>query len=510
MGRGVHTAIAGICAALALILPATSFASTSAAGHLRMATDSNADFSNLSLTSQRQGYVILNAWQTDKLQQIKAANPDVKVLVYKNLSASIASSNNGYRSTGVSYQQADSQHPDWFLKNTSGQHFTFNDYGYLWAMDVGSPSYQQAWADNVISELQKSGWDGVFMDDTNTTVKYHYDPSKIAKYPTDSRWQAATQSALAYIGPHVQAAGKLAVANVGSWGEYPSVGRSWLQYLSGAMDEMFVKWGTAAGSGYADQTRWSTQLDSLKYAQQHGKDFLAVTHSASGDSAAACYGWATVLLGAQGRADYSMAPNYTTETWFPEYESDIGQPTGPESTDANGIHRRVFTNGIVVVNPTASRLAANLNGTYSGSGLSQVSSVTVAPHSGYVLTGSAGGDGSSGGSTTTTVTHTPRQGGGKVKGAVLGRSTSARVATGSTLSRGQVRLRLDRKRHGHWRPARPARTTRLSSDGRFGEGLRGFGGPKLRPGTYRVRARYLGSGSARPSTSRFRKFQLRG
>jgi putative glycosyl hydrolase-like family 15 (GHL15) protein len=389
MGRGVHIATAVLWGALALVLPATSFASSSAAGHLRMATDSNADFSNLSLTAQRHGYVILNAWQTDKLQQLKAANPDVKVLVYKNLSASIASSNAGYRSTGVSYQQADSQHPEWFLKNASGQHFHFNDYGYLYAMDVGSPSYQQAWAGNVISELQGNGWDGVFMDDTNTTMKYHYDPAKIAKYPTDSRWQAATQSALAYIGPHVQAAGKLAVANLGSWGEYPSVGRSWLQYLSGAMDEMFVKWGSAAGSGYADQTRWSIQLESLKYAQQQGKDFLAVTHSSSGDAAAARYGWATVLLGAQGGADYSLAPDYTTETWFPEYDYEIGDPSGPESTDPNGVHRRVFTSGIVVVNPTSGQLTANLNGTYSGSGLSQVSSLSLAPHSGYVLSGTA-------------------------------------------------------------------------------------------------------------------------
>jgi hypothetical protein len=347
------------------------------------------------------------------------------------------------------------------------------------------------------------------MDDTNTTMKYHYDPSKIVKYPTDSRWQAATQSALASIGPQVQAAGKLAVANIGSWGEYPSVGRSWLQYLSGAMDEMFVKWGTSAGSGYADKARWATQLESLEYAQQQGKDFLAITHSASGDAQAARYGWATVLLGAQGNADYALAPDYTTETWFPEYDYAIGDPSGPESTDPNGVHRRVFTDGIVVVNPTSSQQTANLNGTYSGSGLSQVSSVSLAPHSGYVLTGSASGDGSGGSATITNVTHTPRQGAGKVKGAVAASSNSARVATASTWSRGRVRLGLDRKRDGHWRSVRPARTTRLSSDGRFGEGLGAFGGPKLRPGTYRVRARYLGSGSAKPSTSPFRKFQLR-
>jgi putative glycosyl hydrolase-like family 15 (GHL15) protein len=508
MRRGVQIAVAALWGVLALTLPASSLASTGAAGHLLVATDTAADFSNLSLTAQRQHVVVLQPWQTDELQRIKAANPSATVVCHKNLPGATSSVHGptGLYSSGVSYAEAE-DHPDWFLKDSHGSRITFDGYGWLYAMDIGSRSYQQAWANNVIDELQENGWDGVLMDNTDTTMKYDFANYPV-KYPADSRWQAGIESALAYIGPRIQAAGKLAVPNIGAWGGSPSIGNSWLQYVSGAMDEMFVKWGSTAGSGYADESRWNAQLDSLKYAQQHGKQFLAVTHSSSHDAAAARYGWATLLLGARARADYAMAPDYTTETWFPEYDYDIGDPTGPESTDASGVHRRVFTNGIAVVNPTSSQLTANLGGTYSGSGLSQVSRVTLAPHSGYVLTGSASGDGSLGDSTTTTtVTHTPRRGAGKVKGAVSG---SAKVATASTLSGGQVRLRLFRNHAGHWRSVRAARTTRLSADGRFGEGLRGFGGPRLRPGTYRVRARYLGSGSAKPSTSPFRKFQLRG
>jgi putative glycosyl hydrolase-like family 15 (GHL15) protein len=493
-------------------MPGTSLASTGAAGQLRMAIDSNADLSNPSLTAQRQGYVVLNAWQTDTLQRIKDANPNVRVLVYKNLTASRADSSTGLYSTGVSYQQADNQHPEWFLKNQSGQRISFNDYPSLWAMDVGSASYDQTWANNVISELQTKGWDGVFMDDTNTTMKYHYDRSQIVKYPTDSRWQAATESALAYIGPRVQAAGKLAIANIGSWGEYPSVGRSWLQYLSGGMDEMFVKWGTTAGSGYADQARWSTQLNSLQYAQQHGKDFLAITHSAHGDAAAARYGWATVLLGAQRHANYAMASDYTSESWFPEYDYRVGDPTGPESTDANGVHRRVFTNGIVVVNPTSIQLTGNLNGTYSGSGLSRVSSVRLAPHSGYVLTGSAsptsGGASPDNSATTTTVTQTPHRRGGKLKGTVSGSSGSVKVGSASALRGGRVSLRLYRWRQGHWRHLRHTQTMPLSSGGQFQTAVPASGGRELPTGIYRVRARYLGFRSAMPSTSPFRMFRL--
>lgn len=395
MSKLLHIATLATFAALALAVPASAQAQSGVAGHLRVAHDSNPDWSNVTLTAQRHSYVILQPWQTDRLAQIKAANPSTMVLMHKNLSGATDSQNAGYYSSGVSYQAANAAHPNWFLKDASGNRINFMGYGWLYAMDVGDPDYQQAWANNVIDELVKNGWDGVFMDNTDTTMKYDFDQYP-AKYQTDTQWQAATRSALAYIGPRIQAAGKLAVPNLGAWGGNPSVGRSWLQYVSGAMDEMFVKWGTAAGSGYADAGRWATQLGSLEYAQQQGKDFLAVTHSSATDRAGALYGWATVLLGANGHASYTMAPDYSSETWFPEYEYAIGNPTGSESTDPNGVHRRVFQNGIVVVNPTTGQLSANLGGAYSGSGLINVSSVSLAPNSAYVLTRS-----------TTTATNTP-------------------------------------------------------------------------------------------------------
>lgn len=380
----VLAAAAGL-AAFAVGAPAAT--GSPIAGNMRMAIDSSPNFSNLSLTAQRHRFVILQAWQTQRLEQLKASNPEIKVLVYKNLSASIASSNGGLHSTGVSHQEADGEHPEWFLKNTSGQRFTFSSYSYLWAMDVGSASYQSRWADNVVAELEQNGWDGVFVDDTNTTMKYHYPVAQIAKYPSDSAWQQATASALAHIGPRVRAAGKVAIPNIGSWGENPTVGRNWLQYVDGAMDEMFTKWGDSAGSGYAWDGHWERQLASLKYAQQQGKEFLAISHSANGDAAAARYGWATVLLGASGRASFALHDDYTNENWFSFYEQQIGEPTGASTKLASGVHRRTFSGGVVVVNPTDSTRTAQLGGTYSGAGRTDVSSIQLAANRAAILTG---------------------------------------------------------------------------------------------------------------------------
>lgn len=385
--RKIGTAI-GI--ALAVLLGASSAnAATSAAGHFRYAIGYSPSFSALTVSAQRNGYVILPSSKLSQMQQMKAADPSLKVLLYKDLSGSRQDCTATDCVTGVTYQEAETQHPDWFLLNKQGQRITFNDYQQIWAMDVGSATYQNRWADNVLNEVNRDGWDGVFLDDTNLTMAYHYSVSNVAKYPSDSAYQAATQSALANIGPRIQAAGKLAVANIGGWPDYPTVGDSWLSYLSGAMEEHLGKWGNSAGSGYADQGTWQTELNYLKYAQAHGKIFLGNTTSSNGDQAAARYGWATMLLGAQGKSDFSLSDDtYVSENWFPEYDYDIGDPSGAESADSNGVHRRVFSRGIVVVNPTAGQLRSSLGGTYSGSGLTNVSSVSLAPHSAYVLTGS--------------------------------------------------------------------------------------------------------------------------
>jgi hypothetical protein len=53
---------------------------------------------------------------------------------------------------------------------------------------------------------------------------------------------------------------------------------------------------------------------------------------------------------------------------------------------ASGVHRRRFSNGIVLVNPTTVTHRVALGGRYSGDGLHRVADVLLAPHSGLILT----------------------------------------------------------------------------------------------------------------------------
>jgi hypothetical protein len=371
--------------------PALRSAATAAAGQLRVVLDAHADW-NLPATARRHDIFVIQPWWTHMKDRIKAIRPSAQVLVHKNLSGCSYHDNRGFYSTGVSCDQAD-KHPGWYLRDSTGRKITFMDYPWLYAMDVGKPSYQRAWAHNVVNELVRNGYDGAWMDNTDTTMKYDF-ANYPARYPTDGDWRAATRSALAYIGPRLTAAGKLSIPNIGAWGGFPSVGNSYLQNVSGGADQKFVKWGYRAGIGYASEEHWQSQLNNLKYTQSQGKYFLANTESSTDDEAAAVYGWATVLLGANGRAAFTLR-HHSADTWFPEYGYKIGRPTGPESVNSDGVHRRVFTKGIVVVNPTSGQYSASLHGTYSGTGLTRVHRVTLAPHSAYVLIGttnSARGD----------------------------------------------------------------------------------------------------------------------
>ena len=240
------------------------------------------------------------------------------------------------------------------------------------------------------AKLKTADWDGVLVDDANPTMLYHYDVGRVAKYPSDAAYSAATGSALAFIGPRLRAQGKLVIPNFGDWRRYRSTVTPWLKYVSGGMEEHFTKYGDSPADGHFTGADWDDQLAVLKQVQSMGKLFLGVAHSSLGDRAAARYGWATMLLAAQGTASFALHDDYTREAWFPEYGYDLGAPKGRESEDAGGIHRRAFARGLVLVNPTKERRAVRFGGRYRGSGLGVARGTVMRPHSGLVLLAAGG------------------------------------------------------------------------------------------------------------------------
>jgi Hypothetical glycosyl hydrolase family 15 len=376
--------IAALAFSAALITAPSALAGTSAAGHLRLAIDSAAAGADFTATASRDQFVILQGSETARLRSLKAANPQLTVLLYKNLGGMVARDRYGFTTSGVSTQDADA-HPEWYLLDTSGARIAFNGYPWIWAADVGSASYQHKWAEDVLGQVRAEGWDGVFIDDVSPTISPHYDPARVAKYPTDAQYAAAMQSALGSVGPLLRNAGKVAIANFGGhWSEFPAVSAGWLQFLDGAMDEHFTKAGGAPGTGFVEGNAWRSELEQVRVAESQGKVFLGVAQSSGHDAEAARYGWATTLLAANGHSYFAMQGDYTNEAWYADYDLPIGEPAAAE-VEADGIHRRAFTCGLVLVNPTQQARAVGFGGSYTGSGLASATAATMQPHTGLIL-----------------------------------------------------------------------------------------------------------------------------
>lgn len=303
-------------------------------GKLRIALDGNAEMPMPALTAKRHRYVLMQPWDLERKGAIKAARSGTICICHKNLGGALdVPPTKGVYSSGLSYSAA----KQWALGPTM--------YGYaaLHAMDVGDVGYQEAWAEAVCSELQRDGWDGALLD--NSDIVPAFDAS-VTKYADRARWLYAMESCIALVGAKMKQAGLLAIPNIGAWGGNPTIGRSWLAHVDGGMHEQFLKWGSA-GSGYADPARALSDINTLLYADSIGKFVLCVTHSSAEDNKAALYGYCGSRLA--NRAFYCFAPDYAHEVWIPAFDIQLGKPMEKAGT-LNGIVSRQFKNDLVTVN----------------------------------------------------------------------------------------------------------------------------------------------------------------
>jgi Hypothetical glycosyl hydrolase family 15 len=344
----------------------------------------------------RYKYVILNSWDAPRLPALKAQNPNLKALVYKNLSFTVSyGCQNGqdlpYQTTGVGYCDADQHHPDWFVTDSAGHRLNSSGYPQAWIMDVGNPAYQAKWLQNVAADLHAGGWDGVFMDDTNADMSWHLNGRTMARYPTAASWRAATRSMLAAVGPGLTSAGFLAVPNFYTpWAadyDAQATWRDWLQFTSGGSQEYYSKWGSGS-SGWFSGNDWTFRQGFQSATEQAGKIFLGITYAPSGDTRTMSWARANFLLfddpANAGALVYELSNPENQDPYSPVWATEIGAPSGARF-QVGSAWRRNFSGGTVVVNPSTSAVTVDLGGTYYRDDGTATASVTLGPTSGAIL-----------------------------------------------------------------------------------------------------------------------------
>jgi hypothetical protein len=333
---------------------------------------------------------IAQGFHYDLIGGFEAYNPSILSSVYKETIYTDARNSrpgsDPANPGGVSYFDADANHPDWFLKDSAGNRITYRNYSGYTLMDIGNPEYQARWALNVITQATRDGWDVVFADDLG--LQLYSTSARPVKYPDAASWQAAVTSFVQGVYPKLHAAGVKLVTNTVSGVTYPTVRKELLQWVDGTMEEGWMRPSVDRTAPLATAA-WPKQLAEAQDAEAAGKLFLAELPADSSDIQAVRYGLASLLLVANGMSSYGVSgnPSHTTEQWFPEFDTArrLGAPSDSFRKLANGVHRRDFANGAVLANPTTSTQTVSLGGSYSGSGFTGVSSVTMAPTSGSVL-----------------------------------------------------------------------------------------------------------------------------
>jgi Hypothetical glycosyl hydrolase family 15 len=352
----------------------------------------------------RYSYVILHSWQAGLIPQLKSGNPSIKVLVYKDAAATLSYACHGGADdarlpAGVGYCWAGANRPDWFLTDTTGARIEFCDFAGAWQMDVGNAEYQQTWLENVLADLRSAPWDGVMVDDVNQSETWHLCGRTIARYPTAAAYTAATESFLSRVGPALRGAGFLAMPNIAldDWWSQDGLSRwdRWVSYSSGAIQEYFSKWGHGTGRWLTDDgthNDWSGRQALFSRTQAAGKPFVGVTYAPSDDVRSMRYARASFLLDWNGGSSALVFEPTTPEAqdpYFADWTTDIGAPAGAR-VRVGVAWKRVFANGIVVLDPSPSTpQTVNLGGNYVLPDGTIGSTVTVGPTEAVVLRAAA-------------------------------------------------------------------------------------------------------------------------
>jgi hypothetical protein len=316
---------------------------------------------------------------------MRAANPNLRIFVYINGSYLYHASLKRVSQSMLAHGRRGS------LVWSNG----FHNY-------LGSPassrwiSYKQQECRAAIAD---SGADGCYLDMLGSAPTFAGYNNTLAVDPATGRnwtkmnWLKATSNLAAQV---AAATGKPVLGNgFGDGQRYfdPSgPSRLLLGGTTGSTAEVWLKTPRAPATSFENEAQWKQDVDMLADANQAGGVALTMTKTwGSGTTAQKqayrLYALATFLLGNGGHSYFYFTGDRhdpaTTDSSL--YHLPLGSPTGTYAR-VGGVYQRTFSNGRVLVNPTTANVTVPLGGSYRTSGGATVTTLTLRPHTGEILT----------------------------------------------------------------------------------------------------------------------------
>lgn len=321
---------------------------------------------------------------TGLVSTMKAANPNVKILVYMN--GTFAQSTQG------------SAYPDsWYARNAGGGKVRSNNYGnYLMRHDV------QGWRDDRLafcrSLLAEDGFDGCMVDMLGTGALSEGYLNSVPINPntgealTPVEWIQSTGEIMASIRA-TMLGGTFMGNGVGNGRRWADTSVPQAILVDAADYQMAETWGRipeAPINSFYPEDRWKEDVDLLAEADARGGAIAVTVKTWVASTQAQRDQWhrftlASFLLGTGGKSIYSFLESSTsnpgaTDPWA---RINLGTPLEAANKTAGGTWVRHFSHGIALVNPSNATTSYNLGGSYVAEDGTRVSGTLVlGPNSG--------------------------------------------------------------------------------------------------------------------------------
>lgn len=344
--------------------------------------------------ANRRSVVMLNAWEGAIAAKLHQFNPNIKVLVYKDLSSTRDyACGDAEQPAGMDYCWANTNHPDWFLTNSSGQRYTYSGYPGHLQMNVENVAYQNQWITNVIASANANDFDGVLMDNALFECDAYHSNSCSPAIPTDAEMQAAYVSFFTNARADFQAAGLITLANMSNARVNGNVWNTYTAQLDGGWDEWWLTFSdTNMLPEYAEG--WGKQIAEIESDEAAGKLTLVQPHlsEGSGGTRAFRYAFASYLMANGGHTAFtqiSQTDGYgNPQPYRPEFDYNLGAALSNRTAVQPNVWKRDYACGTVVVNANATasgNVTVQLGSSYRNQDNAVVTSVSIPGTSGAVL-----------------------------------------------------------------------------------------------------------------------------
>jgi hypothetical protein len=310
-------------------------------------------------------------------QQLRALNPNFLVLHYHLAMWQSAPATDFIidgKTWGNDYSTV-TANETWFWHNTNSERVTSSADQKL-LMNVSSAPFAAYWEQSLETQVADGDYDGIMFDSASPALLQGecggngtgQDPRLAGTAAHDTQftelggttWIDAWQTWIQKLDMDLAAKGIPLIPNVSAF----TTGWDTTDYTltQGIFSEGF------ASTSFAVSDWQASTNELLKLASLDRIMILQNYLSSSSDVATRMYYLGNYLLvkGHHTYLDYFAAGPLE---WYPEWGIDLGAPTTADTTDvttlvSNGVYRRDFAKGSVLVNPTSSPVTVSLGGTF--------------------------------------------------------------------------------------------------------------------------------------------------